>query len=117
MEQQQILEGNRLIMESVFAQDHHKKWMEKLIKFEGNPDVAFEEARYHDRWDWIMPIVEKIERGNYGFKMCRKVVEIYWDDSKELILKRKEKSRIESLWIAIVDFIQWYNTQPKTDKP
>src|SRR5690348_15911171 len=48
---------------------------------------------YHLNWSWIMPVIEKIEQGNYGFKMCRKVVEIYYDDTKELILKTKEGSR------------------------
>lgn len=59
----------------------------------------------------LMEVVEKIEHGNYGFKMCRKVVEVYFDDTKVVILKCKEKSRIESLRKAVVSFIQWFNNQ------
>lgn len=59
-------------------------------------------------WNTIMPIVEKIEQGNYGFKMCRKVVEVYYDDTKEIILKVKKTSRLESLVYAVIDFIKLY---------
>jgi hypothetical protein len=67
--------------------------------------------RYDRSWKNLMNIVEKIEQGNFGFKMCRKVVEVYFDDSKEIILKVKESSRRESLFKAIHDFIIWYNKQ------
>ncbi len=64
-----------------------------------------------------MPVVEKIEKDNYGFKMCRKVVEVYVDSTKVVLIHKKEKSRIESLYAAVIDFIQWYNQQTKTSNP
>jgi hypothetical protein len=67
--------------------------------------------KYNWDWSWIMPVVEKIEKGNFGIKQCRKVVEIYHDDTKEVILKVKEKSRMESIYSAIIQFIKWYNQQ------
>lgn len=67
--------------------------------------------KYHSSWEWLMPVIEKIEKANYGFKMCRKVVEIYFDDSKEVILTVKENSRLNSLHKAVVEFIKWYNQQ------
>lgn len=70
-----------------------------------------QELNYHSSWNQLMPVVEKIEQGNIGFKMCRKVVEIYYDDSKEQILRVKEKSRRESLYKAVVAFIKLLNGQ------
>lgn len=62
--------------------------------------------KYHKSWEWLMPVVEKIEKENYGFKICRKVVEIYLDDSKETIIHVKEESKIKSLFKAVVEFIK-----------
>jgi hypothetical protein len=64
-------------------------------------------------YNWLMPVVEKIEQGNYGFKMCRKVVEIYFDDTKAVILRTKEKSRLESLYKAVVEFMLLNQPEPK----
>lgn len=82
-----------------------------IIEFGANTGNLIPEMKYHTSWDWLMPVVEKIERENYGVKMCRKVVEIYHDDTKEVIIKYKDKSRIDSLFIACYQFIEWYNNQ------
>ena len=50
------------------------------------------------------------EKGNYGFKMCRKVVEVYLDDTKIVIIKTKESDRFKSLYKAVLSFIEYYNT-------
>lgn len=62
--------------------------------------------KYNTSWDWLMPVIEKIEKMDYGFKMCRKVVEVYIDSTKETFIKTKESSRIESLFKAVVEFIE-----------
>lgn len=64
-------------------------------------------------------VVEKIEQGNFGFKLCRKRVEIYYDDTKEVIIDIKKSGRHESLFHALHQFIQWYNKQqqPENKKP
>lgn len=64
-------------------------------------------------WAFLMYVVEKIEKLDYGFKMCRKVVEVYIDSTKEIILHVKKSSREESLVEAIVQFLDWYYKQIK----
>ena len=64
-------------------------------------------------WSFLIYVVEKIEKLDYGFKMCRKVVEVYVDSTKEIILHVKKSSREESLVEAIVQFLQWYYKQFK----
>lgn len=125
-----VEEGNRLIAEflggKVYEAYRHGdyvdyaiegKWVKDFRDSENNMKTGgmgfkmmLANCKFHSRPDWLMPVVEKIEQGNYGFKMCRKVVEVYFDDTKEIILKTKEKCRRESLWLAVVKFIQWYNS-------
>lgn len=78
---------------------------------------AAEGLRYHSSFNWLMDVVEKIEEGNYGFKTCRKVVEVYFDDTKEIILKTKENCRLNSLHKAVVEFVKWHNAREKSKSP
>lgn len=78
-----------------------------LIVKDSFPDIDI--VNYAHSWELLMPVVEKIEKGNYGFKICRKVVEIYFDDSKIVIQKTKEDCKLKSLYKAIVEFIKWHN--------
>jgi hypothetical protein len=138
MKQEEIIEGNRLIMQfmgdKIVCREANRKALLCNHKSEywyihhtnnevylGNNntfdsvdaawDYQCERVHFHTSWDWLMPVVEKIEAGNYGVKQCRKVVEIYYDDTKEVILKVKESSRILSLYTAILQFIKWYNKE------
>ena len=68
---------------------------------------------YHEDWNKLMPVVERIELLGYKFQMCRKRVEIIEDNIKDplhLILK-KESSKIDSTWQAVVEFAESYNKQ------
>jgi len=69
------------------------------------------ESLFSSDYNWLMPVVEKIEKMDYGFKMCRKVVEVYIDSTKETIIKTKESCRIDSLYKAVVEFIKLHNEQ------
>lgn len=75
-------------------------------------DIEFDIV-YHKSWNALMPVVEKIEQGDIGFKMCRKVVEVYVDSTKDVLFKVKESSRIESLYKAVVQFINHHNQNMK----
>jgi hypothetical protein len=99
MEQKEVIEGNELI----------RQFMGRGVAHDPRDNIY----HYHDSWDWLMPVVEKIEQGNYGIKMYRKVVEIYFDDTKAIILRTKEKSRLESLYKAVVEFMLLNQPEPK----
>lgn len=107
-----IQEGNRIIMtfdgwKLIKVTEDNLPFFQKFEDGKCVHDGIFHIPEYNKSFDSMIAVVEKIEKGNYGFKMCRKVVEVYYDDTKQIILKRKECSRKESLWIALVDFIQW----------
>lgn len=105
------MEGNRIIAEFMQHKSNVNPKATPYIYRVNGHDWKAEGLKYHTSWDWLMPVVEKIETMNFGVKQCRKVVEIYFDDSKEVIIKCKESSRIESLYTAVVQFIEWYKSQ------
>jgi hypothetical protein len=138
MEAKEIEEGNRMIMESSFAADHHKKWIEKLIKFEGKPDAAYKNAKYHSSFDWLMPVVEKIfdyrypdYYGNRGktdddgpYDDCAYLRTFGMRDEEGNFMVRFNANQlhrgpvlIETLWTAVVAFIKDINLQAQSNDP
>lgn len=88
------------------------------------PDLSFddfvENSRYHIEWDWLMPVVEKIESLGYltsiyaldidGNKRRHDV--LLNDFSGDQIKKcygYSYNSKIEAVYKAVVEFIKWYN--------
>lgn len=69
--------------------------------------------KFHEHPSWQLFVVEEIEKLDFGFKMCRKRVEIYRDSTKEIIYTTKKSSRTESLFDALVYFCKWHKTQNK----
>ncbi len=105
MTETEILEGNKLIRVFMVG------FVEGDSFWIGDDANEYsDEIKYHKSWNWIMPVIEKIETMDYGFKMCRKVVEVYVDSTKSVIVKTKEASRMESLFKAVVEFINLYNS-------
>jgi len=100
------IQGNNILIAKFLSWEYldapFDDWYVNKVKL--NSDLKFNSS-----FEWLMPVVEKIEKDNYGFKMCRKVVEIYYDDTKEVILKTKESCRLDSLYLAVVQFIKWHN--------
>jgi len=93
---------------------------------------------YHKSWDWLMPVVEKIEsldlqewfykwddggRIRYNF-MCVNVwiefnrcyidIDLELDPAKN-ITSQKCKTKLEATYQAVVEFIKWYNVQKETN--
>jgi hypothetical protein len=76
-------------------------------------------SKYNSSWDWLMPVVEKIEKMQY----ITDEVNICWDsvggkyhteitnasrDTFEII-RMYADTKIESTLLAVVEFIKWYN--------
>ena len=72
------------------------------------------ERDYHLSWDWLMPVVEKIE--SIGFSTQTNTIgrqhqitqfEIF--SGGALVLSVRSKSKKEATYKAVVEFIKWYN--------
>lgn len=77
----------------------------------GNSELYVPE--YHKKWDWLMPVVERIETmgpTGYEVSIIDKECEIgtmgyYY----KVIVVCKGETKIEAVFDAVVNFIKWYN--------
>lgn len=100
-------------------------FIEGRLRYEFLP----EEMKFHYSWDWLMPVVEKIESLTYindnnetdywFFKKGNHCVGFWLDTwGKPYQVKgvedhtysfRLQETLIQSTWLAVVEFIKWYN--------
>ena len=78
-------------------------------------------TKYHTSWDWLMPVVEKIEsfqdgedgdsmRGHlYNFRIEQYFVYILDGESMDVIIEMNGDSKIDATYKAVVEFINQYN--------
>lgn len=89
------------------------------------------ELQYHTSWDWLMPVVEKIENIHgikfldvdtfddkpaafavHIFKRCCDIqIDNIMDD--HIIEVTAAESKIKAVYDAVLQFIHWYNTNKK----
>ena len=77
-------------------------------------------AEFHTRWDWLMPVVEKIEQ-QYTVKIIRyadefsNICEIETTENDPLQItycygyNYDGKTKIQVVFDAVVEFIKWWN--------
>lgn len=143
MKEQEIIEGNKLIAEFMKIElfGNNKDYTEALLicsmlDFPVNPCTHFDntqdtiylgEMRFHKSWDWLMPVVEKIEHlyedehtlprfeinsHHVCFSIAHPLSEYkswivgsYLESSEKL----KATSKIEAVYMVVINFIKWYN--------
>ena len=121
-----IVESNKLIAKFIGWKEN-KDMEAKLISggityyFQKNDEACIPEAMcYHSSWDWLMPVVEKIEslpdeenNGKFFFKIYQDSVSIFnnGDYINELIEVMGQGSRLNNVYQACIEFIKWYNEQ------
>lgn len=112
METEKIKEGNRVIAEFMGMKRHnHASYI--TWEHEKGKHIFESVLQYNSSWDWLMPVVEKIESLGYIFAMQSNTVVITSPKSKKPHYKNLYKNdgikKIECVFIAIVAFINWYN--------
>ena len=102
-------QGNKLIAE----------FMGGTLDSPGSPYYYFlekgkyeTELKYHSSWDWLMPVVEKIETLNNS---CTLVIiedeRCHIDTQNGFELDSVGCTKIEATYNAVVRFIEWYNNK------
>jgi hypothetical protein len=107
MEKNLILTGNKLIAEFMKTTYEQQKNTCGVVLYEVS-------------WDWLMPVVEKIEETNF-IKIVGKYCGINKTSANsfnnwvatEGISFMNPKSKIESTYKAVVKFIKWHNKNKK----
>lgn len=99
MTPEEIIEGNRLIAEFMVERSD--------LLF-----ITFS-SKYHKLWDWLMPVVEKIESMGHPCKICLSHTEFLHchSDTMSITWPMAGTSKIESVYDAVLTFIKWYNNQ------
>ena len=139
MTSEEILDGNKLIAEFMGFESVNKRVRTKSGRYYDyhampnfsviKEDVIYieseigwglveqdylfgEDLKFNSSWDWLMPVVEKIENvldgevsaiiseASCGINYCA----IY-------SVSVESNTKIEAVWLACVNFIAWYNLQ------
>lgn len=108
-------EGNKLIAEFMGASFKSYKKGQKTITnlyFDNPPSyngISDENLKYHSSWDWLMPVVEKIEHtlAYVNIKGCAVNVSTFIETSAP--------TKIEAVWLAVCECIKLIN-KTKSDE-
>ena len=72
-----------------------------------------ESFKHHTSWDWLMPVVEKMENSSAKITIGRMFCEIEYKDlfdkDKQFEIKIVSGVKINAVNGAVVEFIKWYN--------
>lgn len=101
----EILEGNKLIAEFMGVKYNHS-----LKQWHYSAGEWYEELKYDYSWDWLMPVVEKIN--TMGFTVTIKGVACMTDANVEIggaINGITGYAFIENVYLSVVHLIKWYN--------
>lgn len=99
----------------------------KFYPKSGERGKWFKEAKYHSSWDWLMPVVikiEKLENGRFGFTIDPWGIDIIdykgvYDGHGEKVIvnvnrEPSESALLNDYYDAVCQFLQWFNKQSTT---
>jgi len=149
MTQDEILKGNKLIAEFMgHKMENNVHFLEngKYVKRDAYyipeheylcEDTPFglssshtpQTMKYHNSWDWLMPVIIKIEDTPMNLKSVTEYCKVYISRHNDInepfyycnIFVNEDTqfngeskiSKIESVLESVVKFIEWYNTSTK----
>ncbi len=79
--------------------------------------LKYEKLKYHASWDWLMPVVEKIEQMKYNIRSTPLYTRIGYDcevnkySEISPIITIEGETKLKATYKAVVEFIKWYNSQ------
>jgi len=123
MKQEEIISGNKLLAKFMELNDG---WV--FCEKDDTQGHGF--TKYDISWNWLMPVVEKIEKIGYhisiigtptlSHKWAMYKVIIQTATFKENIITKVEsdysnnESKISTIYKGVVEFIKWYNKKYNT---
>jgi hypothetical protein len=113
--EENIIEGNILIAEfkgDISETDFYdgRGYVKTFVNFNGSP-FEFDELEFHSSWDWLIPVVEHIEKLGWlvTIRGASCYIDIEEDETGEFGATQRSKKL--SVWLAVVEFVKWYNKQ------
>jgi hypothetical protein len=113
MTEREIIEGNKLINTFLMGELHDSGGVRY---YEGEDGFQHESGRYlkyHSFWNWLMPVVEKVEELGYCVFIQN---DCCWMKVGRAGMKMPHishlcDSKIEAVFKAVAEFIQWNNSK------
>lgn len=115
MTQQEILNGNKLIADSRFSSERLRDQI-KIDLSKYGEEYAYGCLRYHKSWGSLMLVVEEIAK-YYDVRITwmPSAIDVTYinrpDVSDGEISSMGGLTAIENTFVAVVKFIEWYNTK------
>ena len=72
-----------------------------------------EDLCYHDEWNWLMPVIQRITKLSRGLS---REIQLQWEKLRVNHSNDLWSGDIKSVHKAIVGFIEWYNDREKNKK-
>ena len=104
------IDNNKLIAEFMELKYKRGAYYDEYNKEKVKQDSNL---KFHSSWDWLMPVVEKIENINEWVRVeitNNSIIITYMGYNKIT----HGKTKIKTVYKAVVEFIKWYNK--KEDK-
>lgn len=88
-----------------------------IIVYKDKKNTIFEELCYYSSWDWLMPVVIKINTmDDFEFSTTIFTMDCNIQNKSGYIISNCEcvynpDELIKSVWSVVVEFINWYNSK------
>jgi len=122
MEKKDVIEGNCVIAFFMGGKKSRIDNDTRYIRFPephaGTETYAFykQNLKYHKSWDWLMPVVERIEGLGYDVFIGTNSCYLSKPNQQVVVHTNKFENKLQTVYEAIVSFVEWYNSlqKPKT---
>ena len=94
-------------------------YADEFIIINGKPKWSLSDIPYNLDWNWLMPVVDKIESISkneecaYNVQIEQCFCTIVENHNSNEIVDVDADTKIEAVYKAVVEFINWYNKQNK----
>lgn len=86
---------------------------------EGSEDFnrlhIYDASKYHTSWDWIMPVVQRIDEMGASVIIGRMFCDIKYEDplnaEKHFDIRIASGVKMNAVHGAVVEFVKWHNTK------
>ena len=78
--------------------------------------VELDKLKFHSNWNWLMEVVEKIESIGFTFETKKNWARITRKGENIILRWEEDKTKIEAVYNACIEFIKWYNENSAKEK-
>ena len=106
------------VKESQYKNEYEMYSVIECIEDEENEKHFFkpDEMLFNSDWNWLMEVVEKIESIGFTFETKKNWARITRKGENIILRWEEDKTKIEAVYNACIEFIKWYNENSAKEK-